>query len=300
MVDSKNIAKSLEALLHGTVDYAGLFPPAKLSMEESVANYATYLSGRDSWMLGRFVVSASRLLELGESTTSIEVDKPWHVTCVGEPDHRGTAMTIAEFNARNSGRLVCDMVETKIVSQEDLAAALSAFPTELEQFFELSVDSELDGMLDAMRFSGQGAKIRTGGITTDAFPKGELIIRFARACHERGIRFKATAGLHHPMRCVKPLTYEPDAPTGPMHGFLNVFLMSAFMSVGADAATLNDILLEQNVANFSFTDEGVSWRGQVKVELNNIEQTRRNTIASFGSCSFTEPTTELREFGLMR
>jgi hypothetical protein len=154
-------------------------------------------------------------------------------------------------------------------------------------------------MLDAMRFSGQGAKIRTGGITTDAFPEGELIIRFARACHERGIRFKATAGLHHPMRCVKPLTYEPDAPTGPMHGFLNVFLTSAFMSVGADDASLKAILLEQDVSNFSFTEESVSWRKQIVIDIETIEQTRKNTIASFGSCSFTEPSTELREFALM-
>lgn len=291
--------KSLTALLRESVDYAGLFPPAKLPMRDSVTNYARYLGSGDSWMLGRFVVSVARLFELSEATASVEIDKPWRVTCVGEPDHRGTAVAIAEFNERNTGRLLCDMVETKVVSQEDLAAALTSFPGEMAQFFEISPDDSLEEMLDAMRFSGQGAKIRTGGVTADAFPTGEEIIRFARACFGRGIGFKATAGLHHPVRCVKPLTYEPDSPTGPMHGFLNLFLMCAFMSAGADDATLREILLEQDLANFSFTDVGVSWKGKIDLDLDAVEHARTNTIASFGSCSFSEPTSELREFGLL-
>ena len=293
------ISKSLAALLRGSVDYAGLFPPAKLSMQDAVSNYAEYLASDDSWMLGRFVVSAARLFELSEAVAEVEILKPWRVTCVGEPDHRGTALTIAEFNERNAGRLLCDMVETKVVSQEDLAAALTSFPNEMQQFFEIAPDDGFEDMLDSMRFSGQGAKMRMGGVTPDAFPEAESIIRFARACFERGIRFKATAGLHHPIRCVKPLTYEPDAPTGPMHGFLNVFLMSAFMSVGNDDAASRDILLEQEVTNFSFTDAGVSWKGTTDLDVDSIERARASTIVSFGSCSFIEPTSELREFGLL-
>ena len=292
-------AKSLTSLLRESVDYAGLFPPAKLSMQDSVSNYAKYLGSGDSWMLGRFVVSAARLFDLSQAVASTQIDKPWRVTCVGESDHRGTAVTIAEFNEKNAGRLLCDMVETKVVSQEDLAAALTSFPAEMAQFFEISPDDGLEEMLDAMRFSGQGAKIRTGGVTADSFPTGEEIIRFARACFDRGIDFKATAGLHHPVRCVKPLTYEPDAPTGPMHGFLNLFLMCSFMTAGADDATLEEILLEQDVANFSFTDSGVSWKGTLDLDIDVIERARANTIASFGSCSFIEPTNELREFGLL-
>jgi hypothetical protein len=299
MVDSKNIAKSLESLLGGAVDYAGLFPPAKLSMEASVANYAEYSRGGDSWMLGRFVVSASRLFELSEVSARVESERPWRVICIGEPDHRGTAATISEFNDKNVGRLICDMVETKILSKEDLAAALSAFPTDMEQFYEIAPDENLGEMLDAMRFSGQGAKIRTGGITENAFPEGDVIVRFVRSCFERGIAFKATAGLHHPIRCVKPLTYEPDGPTGPMHGFLNVFLMCAFMAAGADDRTLKEILLEEDANGFSFTDDGVSWRGTLHVDLAAIGITREKMIRSFGSCSFSEPVTELREFRLL-
>ena len=67
--------------------------------------------------------------------------------------------------------------------------------------------------------------------------------------------FKATAGLHHPMRCVKPLTYEPDAPSGTMHGFVNVFMAAAlFNRCGA-------ILVEEDARAFRFDDDAASWRG---------------------------------------
>jgi hypothetical protein len=299
MADSPDIVRPLETLLLGAVDYAGLFPPAKLSMQESVANYERYLASPDSWMLGRFVVSASRLLELSEASSSLKIDRPWRVTCVGEPDHRGTSDIIAEFNEANADRLICDMVETKVVSKEDLASAISSFPTEMEQFFEIPNGNDLEELLDFMHFTGQGAKIRTGGVTPEAFPDGADIVRFARACFERKMRFKATAGLHHPLRCVKPLTYEPEAPTGPMHGFLNVFLMCAFMFGGADDARLRDLLLEQDLAAFSFTNESICWKNDLTVDTEAIEKSRETMIASFGSCSFMEPTTELREFGLL-
>ena len=48
-----------EALLHGAIDYAGLFPPAGLDLEATVRNYAAYREGRDAWALGRLVLPAS-------------------------------------------------------------------------------------------------------------------------------------------------------------------------------------------------------------------------------------------------
>ena len=56
--------RSLQALLQGVIDYAGLFPPASLSLDESIRNYARYLREPDRWMLGRFICPAARLSEL--------------------------------------------------------------------------------------------------------------------------------------------------------------------------------------------------------------------------------------------
>lgn len=65
---------SLRVLLHEIIDYAGLFPPARLEMQPALANYLRYHSGPHAWMLGRFVCPCTRLEELAghytEATTS--------------------------------------------------------------------------------------------------------------------------------------------------------------------------------------------------------------------------------------
>jgi hypothetical protein len=60
------LARSQKALLSGLIDYAGLFPPAALSMEEAVRNYARYREGEHAWMLGKFVVPEARVHEVPE------------------------------------------------------------------------------------------------------------------------------------------------------------------------------------------------------------------------------------------
>ena len=57
------MSEHLRALLHHVVDYAGLFPPAKLDMQPTVDNYAAALAGADQWMLGRLIVPVKRLDE---------------------------------------------------------------------------------------------------------------------------------------------------------------------------------------------------------------------------------------------
>src|SRR5712692_9610501 len=55
---------SLQALLAGALDYAGLFPPAKLPLDQAIQQYARYRHDPDSWMLGRFICPAEKLGEL--------------------------------------------------------------------------------------------------------------------------------------------------------------------------------------------------------------------------------------------
>ena len=54
---------SVQALMDGILDYAGLFPPAKLDMVPTMRNYHAYREGADHWMLGRIVVPVSRFEE---------------------------------------------------------------------------------------------------------------------------------------------------------------------------------------------------------------------------------------------
>src|SRR5437762_2383275 len=56
---------SVRALLNQIIDYAGLFPPAKLPLEQALNNYLRYKKESPyAWMLGRFVCPAAKLPEL--------------------------------------------------------------------------------------------------------------------------------------------------------------------------------------------------------------------------------------------
>src|SRR5690606_19531676 len=64
--------RAARVLLSGIVDYAGLFPPAALTMWSAVQNYAAYRSGVDAWALGRFVAPAVRLHELATAIAGLD------------------------------------------------------------------------------------------------------------------------------------------------------------------------------------------------------------------------------------
>ena len=55
---------SLEKFMNGLIDYAGLFPPAKLPLDEAIDEYITHFSEEKKWMLGRFIIPISKLNEL--------------------------------------------------------------------------------------------------------------------------------------------------------------------------------------------------------------------------------------------
>lgn len=240
------MSESLRVLLEHLIDYAGLFPPAALTMQDAVRNYARYRDGEYAWALGKFVVPQARAKE-------VPSDIPLSILGIDEVK----ATTVEELEGVAPGAYV--------------------------EIADLT-------LLDAIAARGLRAKIRTGGITTDAFPAIANVAEFLRACKAKGVAFKATAGLHHPLRCVKPLTYEPNAPVGTMHGFLNVFLAAAMLD-HADG-----ILAETDASAFTFDDEGASWRGH-RVSTESLATMRRDFATSFGSCSFEEPINDLRTLG---
>src|SRR5580700_545726 len=53
-----------QAFFEHLIDYAGMFPPARLPMREALRNYALLSSSPEAWMLGRFVCPAAQLGDL--------------------------------------------------------------------------------------------------------------------------------------------------------------------------------------------------------------------------------------------
>ena len=294
--------ESVRTLLTGSIDYAGLFPPAHLSMSEAVINYAAYRNSNYSWMLGRFVVTAARLGEFYESARdfiSRDAASGWSISVVAGEDIYETIKQITFFNEQNAANVVCDSLEVKAATASKIENTVGALPDGITAYFEISMNDNFADLVATLALKGQRAKIRTGGVTPDAFPKTTDIIRFVRACLAANVPFKATAGLHHPIRCYRPLTYAHNAPKGTMHGFLNLFMMTAFAREGYRSSLLEDVMEEEFAEVFQFEDQSAIWRGEYALSTWQIESLRKFGIQSFGSCSFDEPVAELQKLGIL-
>lgn len=247
------VAPALRALLGKLIDYAGMFPPTSLSRDAAIARYSCYSNGEHAWMLGRFVVTAAQVDELGP-------DLDWPLAVLTDADHpRAEAIE-----------------SKKIIS--------IAKPT----YCEVSISE-----LDELKKAGSFAKIRTGGITPDAIPSVESVASYIIACAERWLPFKATAGLHHPIRSVRPLTFEADAERAMMHGFINVFLAAAF--AWHRRTQIQEILAEVEPTALQFNHRA-HWRDW-SLSSEEVAESRTAFAHSFGSCSFEEPVEDLRTLG---
>jgi hypothetical protein len=247
------VAPSLRALFGNLIDYAGMFPPASLTREVAIARYRAYQGSDHAWMLGRFVISAVQVNGLP-----------------AELDCRFAVLSNADHPRANA-------IESKQIIS-------TGRPT----YCEVSIEQ-----LDEVKRARSFAKLRTGGVTADAIPSVDGVAAYITGCAERQLPFKATAGLHHPVRGVHRLTYAPDACFAIMHGFINVFLAAAFAWHGE--RQIYPILAETDPSAFRF-DDRAHWR-DLALSTEKIADTRREFAHSFGSCSFDEPIEDLRTLG---
>jgi hypothetical protein len=271
-------------------------------MREAVDAYASYLVSAHAWALGSFIVPVARLDELAaarQETSAATVSQPdsaqeWRLSALATAAD-GRAM--AEFNARHAGTMTIHAAEIKAASATEIRDAAKAPRTHdlhLDLYFEVPL-ANCATLLPVIAECNARAKIRTGGVTRAMIPTIEDVASFLEACRAHQVAFKATAGLHHPVRSVRPLTYEPGCAQATMHGFLNVFLASALVYSGSpdkgeDARAL---LSETDVRAFQFDDGAAHWRTRVALPASLLADTRARFATSFGSCSFTEPMEEV-------
>src|ERR1051326_1746619 len=214
------VPSAVRVLLAGAIDYAGLFPPAELDMPEAGANSLESRSSPEAWALGRFVVPVAGLTELEDALRRSPVRRTGRVpmaVLVGD----GTADdvdTVDLFNRRapEHGARV-GAVEVKAASDGVVRAVLAAIPLSWIRYVEIPAGERSEDALAAVARGGAFAKVRTGGTSPSAFPEparlGALLVALAR----RNLPFKATAGLHHPLRGTYPLTDAPGAPAAAMY-----------------------------------------------------------------------------------
>src|SRR4051812_46187048 len=148
-------------------------------MRRALENYESYLNGPDRRALGRFIVPVSRLRELEESASDLIVRArrggSWHLSVLVSDDIGAAAEEIAAFNRRHSpaserGSAVIDVVELKATKVEDVGRQQKELPDSLTAYFEIPLGGDVPRLVGAIGSAGARAKMRTGGVTPEAFP----------------------------------------------------------------------------------------------------------------------------------
>ena len=135
----------------------------------------------------------------------------------------------------------------------------------------------LEGVpLDEVAARGLRAKIRCGG---EHVPTVEELAGFVRGCRERGLVFKATAGLHH--------AYPTEAGE---HGFLNVLAAAVFGH--------EEEALRERAPAFALDAASFRWRDR-EAPPTRLADVRSSLLHSIGTCSFFEPVEELEGLGIL-
>jgi hypothetical protein len=225
--------------LERLIDHAPMFPPASLDVREAVMEDARARRSEHAWMLARFVCPASRLEELGAIR--------------GWDNAPGLSVVLDEDVPLPAG--------APVEAIEMVGPPRPGLP-DVEMFCEVPLQE-----LEAVAAAGAKAKLRCGGARV---PPVEEVAAFFAAARDLELPFKATAGLHHPVR------------TEDGHGFLNFPTAAELARDGASEAELRAVLAE--------TDPEALATGSAA---------GRELFVSIGSCSFTEPVDDLRALGIL-
>ena len=304
-------AASLRALLANAIDYAGLFPPANLELEPALRNYAEYVRHPDAWMLGPFILPLAEFDAAGRSLAHFSSEHPLRISMLGPRTDDAAAFgqsfsaaidSMTAFRAACGTSLSIEQFEMPLpaeVDAESLKAIRSSLMTSrLKTFWEAKVDAAEAAieLIAANNRAAAGAKLgfklRTGGVTAEAFPSSSEIAMVLLAAGNQNVPIKFTAGLHHPVRLFH------DSVQTRMHGFLNV--------LGAGVLALEHhwnetqivrMLDDEDAAAFSFTDDCFAWR-EWEISTEQI-RVHRELVTSLGSCSFDEPRDDLRGLKLL-
>jgi hypothetical protein len=304
-------------LLAGLFDYAGLFPPASLPLDDALADYARYRSGRYGWMLGRLVVPAAQLEALSNASRHMPSGSgaiPWCVSALGGGDQQADLASVQAFNRQHAdaahGAALVDTIEVKTATVAAVRAARVWASRGFEVYCEVPLGVDMDDVLDAVAHAGLHAKVRTGGVTPESIPSFDDVSAFLCGCVARGVVAKATAGLHHAVTGEHPLWSSADAPRTRMLGFLNVVL-GAGIAEGAGRAAVQSAEVNATVAHLLSVGALPTWAGHDQIEwgdsrgpiiegpLDQFAVSGRALIRSIGTCAFEEPVDDARRIGLV-
>lgn len=314
--------------MSGLIDYAGLFPPAKLSLEEAYPNFVKYKNEKYEWMLSKFICPTAKLSELEPLLYEVpeQFEKVYSLSVLGKSgadkdeffaNLKSDLNEWKKFKGNNSNVTESKAFEVKIpevvivsgnsdkvydVIEPCSDAVCEHIGEDVKISFEVPLLDDWKHntrkSIEAIKkhnlnFNNSGFKLRTGGVTADAFPESEKVAFVIHELLDRNIPMKCTAGLHHPLR------HFNESVNTKMHGFFNVF------GCGIIAYTHNmshlemvKMLDDESASNFKFSEDYFEWNNY-RITLDEIAAGREEFMMSYGSCSFDEPLEDLKALGLL-
>lgn len=295
-----------QVMFAALIDYAGLYPPAGHDMAGAVAGYRSARTSEHAWIAGRFLCPASRLEELaGVLIRSMTPGEPaWPISVTFDLEPGSSATAASAFHAEMEPAASVHLAEAPLAFGSRAGAVASLYTTALSinetvvPFLEVPRDGAMTATIGAIATAVSashrpgGAKLRCGGATAADFPSVVDVAEFIAGCVDHGLPFKATAGLHHPIR-------HHDVTLGvARHGFVNLLAAAAAARTGVGRSTVEAIVAETEPAAFELSFGRVAWRGE-RLATGAIEDTRRQSFISYGSCEFAEPVDDLTELGML-
>lgn len=244
-----------------TFDDAAIFPPGDMPLPQAIAAHRVHRASAYADLVGPLVVGLSELPWLaGEGPLDVAV-----VVTGAE----GAAEAVATAGALADIHLVA--LEVKDATVASLREAIKE-PEGVAVYVEVPRDGRGAEIIAHLADSGYHAKVRTGGVQAQMYPSEHELAAAVVALTSVGVRFKATAGLHHALRNTDPETgYE-------QHGFVNLLAATGRAQAGAPVEEVAAVLAERDPAR-----------------LPALPQ--RAALRSIGTCVITEPVEELAALG---
>ncbi len=266
------------------VDDAAVFPPGNAPLPGAVAAHRAHHAAEHGLVVGPFLAPVSRLGELLDALDAAPSSTPLDLVLVADTG----LVEAAEARAvlLDDDRVELLGLEIALPADgplgESARLTLDTLDVALPAAIEVPRVPGWRDALDVLAEDGaERAKFRTGGPTATHHPSEAELAELIVAATGRNLAFKLTAGLHHALRRTDPDTGFEE------HGFVNVLAATAAAIDGADVPRVAALLAERDAAPLL----------AVLAAANPGVVRRRFT--SFGSCSISDPVTDLRALGML-
>lgn len=230
-------------------------------------------------------------------------EEPWEIGVILDADPGEGVAAAQTFHAEMQPAATITSVEAKPLgstpeSISALVGTLVSIQPEVVPFVEVSQEQpfgdQIKTVANALRDLGHvgGVKIRCGGLDASLFPDPGTVASFILEATNAKLPFKATAGLHQPIR-----HYVEELNVW-RHGFVNLLVAAAVAEAGYGIETVSAVIAETDAEAFAISAAFITWR-ELSIPGPAVRRVRTSGFVAYGSCDFFEPVEALASLSFL-